>query len=42
MKRINPDYIVPMHCTGGHAMHWFEEAMPGKYIPNTVGTTYRF
>ena len=42
MKRINPEYIVPMHCTGWDAMHRFEDAMPGKFILNTVGTTYRF
>lgn len=42
MKRINPDYIVPMHCTGWDAMHRFEREMPGKFILNTVGTTYVF
>ncbi|MDO9326589.1 MAG: MBL fold metallo-hydrolase [Methanoregula sp.] len=42
MKRINPDYVVPMHCTGWDAMHRFEREMPGKFILNTVGTTYVF
>lgn len=42
MKRINPDYIVPMHCTGWEAMTRFFEEMPGKCILNTVGTTFVF
>jgi 7,8-dihydropterin-6-yl-methyl-4-(beta-D-ribofuranosyl)aminobenzene 5'-phosphate synthase len=42
MQRINPDYVVPMHCTGWDAMHRFETEMPGKFILNTVGTTYVF
>jgi 7,8-dihydropterin-6-yl-methyl-4-(beta-D-ribofuranosyl)aminobenzene 5'-phosphate synthase len=42
MKRIHPDYVVPMHCTGWNAINRFMEAMPGKCILNTVGTTYTF
>jgi 7,8-dihydropterin-6-yl-methyl-4-(beta-D-ribofuranosyl)aminobenzene 5'-phosphate synthase len=42
MKRINPDYLVPMHCTGWKAVNRFAEAMPGRFILNTVGTTYVF
>ncbi|MGB8220496.1 MAG: MBL fold metallo-hydrolase [Methanoregula sp.] len=42
MKKIDPDYVVPMHCTGWDAINRFFEAMPGKCILNTVGTTYVF
>lgn len=42
MKRIDPDYILPMHCTGWNAINGFAREMPGKFILNTVGTTYRF
>jgi len=42
MKRINPDYVVPMHCTGWDAINRFMAGMPGRCILNTVGTTYRF
>jgi 7,8-dihydropterin-6-yl-methyl-4-(beta-D-ribofuranosyl)aminobenzene 5'-phosphate synthase len=42
MKQINPDYVVPMHCTGWNAINRFAEEMPGKVILNTVGTTYVF
>lgn len=42
MKLINPDYLVPMHCTGWKAINRFAEEMPGRFILNTVGTTYVF
>ena len=42
MIRINPDYVIPMHCTGWNAINRFNAAMPGKCILNTVGTTYEF
>jgi len=42
MKQINPDYVVPMHCTGWDAINRFMTGMPGRCILNTVGTTYRF
>jgi 7,8-dihydropterin-6-yl-methyl-4-(beta-D-ribofuranosyl)aminobenzene 5'-phosphate synthase len=42
LRRIDPDYIVPMHCTGWDAINRFRGAMPGKCILNTVGTTYVF
>jgi 7,8-dihydropterin-6-yl-methyl-4-(beta-D-ribofuranosyl)aminobenzene 5'-phosphate synthase len=42
MKRVNPAYVVPMHCTGWKAIHRFDEEMPATFILNTVGTTYRF
>jgi len=42
MKKIGPDYLVPMHCTGWSTINRFMDAMPGKCILNTVGTTYRF
>ncbi|MDD5142693.1 MBL fold metallo-hydrolase [Methanoregula sp.] len=42
MKKINPDYIVPMHCTGWTTINRFMGAMPEKCILNTVGTTYVF
>jgi 7,8-dihydropterin-6-yl-methyl-4-(beta-D-ribofuranosyl)aminobenzene 5'-phosphate synthase len=42
MKRISPDYVVPMHCTGWTAVNRFFEEMPGRCILNTVGTTYVF
>jgi 7,8-dihydropterin-6-yl-methyl-4-(beta-D-ribofuranosyl)aminobenzene 5'-phosphate synthase len=42
MKQINPDYIIPMHCTGWNAINMFFSALPEACILNTVGTTYHF
>jgi 7,8-dihydropterin-6-yl-methyl-4-(beta-D-ribofuranosyl)aminobenzene 5'-phosphate synthase len=42
MKRIKPDYVVPMHCTGWKAINRFAEKMPEEFLLNTVGTTYVF
>jgi 7,8-dihydropterin-6-yl-methyl-4-(beta-D-ribofuranosyl)aminobenzene 5'-phosphate synthase len=42
MKRIKPDYIIPMHCTGWKAINEFSRQMPAQFILNGVGTTYIF
>ena len=42
MKKIGPDFVVPMHCTGWKAINQFAEAMPEQFLFNTVGTTYVF
>ena len=42
MKHLDPDYVVPMHCTGWQAMERFAREMPGRVLVNTVGTTYIF
>jgi len=40
MKKIGPDYIVPMHCTGWKAINQFAKEMPEQFLLNSVGTTY--
>jgi 7,8-dihydropterin-6-yl-methyl-4-(beta-D-ribofuranosyl)aminobenzene 5'-phosphate synthase len=42
MKKIGPDYVVPMHCTGWRAINQFAKEMPGEFLLNSVGTTYVF
>lgn len=42
MKKLKPEYIVPMHCTGWKAMNDFEKEMPGQFILNSTCTTYQF
>jgi 7,8-dihydropterin-6-yl-methyl-4-(beta-D-ribofuranosyl)aminobenzene 5'-phosphate synthase len=42
IKAINPDYIVPTHCTGYEAITTFEKEMPNQFILNTAGTRYLF
>ena len=40
IKAINPEYIVPTHCTGFEAISAFAREMPDRFILNTVGTKY--
>lgn len=42
MKKIGPDMVVPMHCTGWKAINQFAQEMPDQFILNAVGTTYVF
>ena len=42
MKVFDPDYIVPMHCTGWRAINQFSQEMPENFILNSVGSTYLF
>ena len=42
MKKINPDHIIPCHCTGRKAIMEFEKVMPDKFILNMSGTKMTF
>ncbi|MGE5123050.1 MAG: MBL fold metallo-hydrolase [Acidobacteriaceae bacterium] len=42
MKKFNPMYVIPMHCTGWKAINLFAKEMPAQFILNTVGTSYIF
>ena len=42
MKRIGPDIVVPMHCTGWNAINEFSRQMPDQFLLNSVGTAYTF
>jgi 7,8-dihydropterin-6-yl-methyl-4-(beta-D-ribofuranosyl)aminobenzene 5'-phosphate synthase len=40
IKAINPEYIVPTHCTGFEAISAFAKEMPDQFILNIAGTSY--
>ena len=40
LKRIGPEVIVPMHCTGWRAMNEFAKQMPEQFVLNSVGTRF--
>ena len=40
LHEINPQYLVPCHCTGWKAIQELSRKMPEAYIPNSVGTTF--
>jgi 7,8-dihydropterin-6-yl-methyl-4-(beta-D-ribofuranosyl)aminobenzene 5'-phosphate synthase len=39
---LEPDYVIPTHCTGRKAIRAFEEAMPANFIYNLSGTKFTF
>ena len=41
-KEINPDFLVPMHCSGSTFTRLANAAMPGKIIPNSTGSRFVF
>ncbi len=41
-KEINPDYLMPAHCTGEPFYDMVRREMPGKVFQSNVGTLYSF
>ena len=39
--QLAPEVIVPAHCTGWKATHAIARHLPGAFIQNSVGTTFR-
>ena len=42
LAAVAPEVIVPAHCTGWRATHALAHRLPDAFIPNSVGTTFRF
>ena len=42
LKEIDPDYVVPMHCTGEAFWDMGRQAMPGKLLRAYTGTEFVF
>ncbi|MBI4763305.1 MAG: MBL fold metallo-hydrolase [Deltaproteobacteria bacterium] len=42
LKKFNPAYIVPTHCTGRKAVMHMEKEMPRQFLLNMSGTTLTF
>jgi 7,8-dihydropterin-6-yl-methyl-4-(beta-D-ribofuranosyl)aminobenzene 5'-phosphate synthase len=42
LKAIDPEYIVPAHCTGRKAVMHMEKEMPEKFLLNMAGTKLTF
>jgi 7,8-dihydropterin-6-yl-methyl-4-(beta-D-ribofuranosyl)aminobenzene 5'-phosphate synthase len=40
LQRINPEVIVPMHCTGWNSTKRLAETFDKGFVLNSVGTTY--
>jgi 7,8-dihydropterin-6-yl-methyl-4-(beta-D-ribofuranosyl)aminobenzene 5'-phosphate synthase len=42
LKEIDPDYVVPMHCTGEAFWDTGRQAMPGKLLRSFTGSQFVF
>ena len=42
LKDLDPDYVVPTHCTGRSAIMQIEKEMPEKFLLNMSGTKMTF
>ena len=42
LTRVDPQYIVPCHCTGWKATNKIIGTMPEKFIQSSVGSTFYF
>lgn len=41
LKEFDPDYLVPLHCTGFNAKVMLREKLGAKVVPGGVGTVIR-
>ena len=42
LKKLDPDYVIPTHCTGRQPIMRIEQEMPDKFILNMAGTRLTF
>lgn len=42
LKDFQPDFLMPMHCTGWTAVHRIAQAFPSAFALSAVGTTVTF
>ena len=42
LKELNPDYVIPMHCTGDKFIELVQKEMPDKFIRSYNGSRYTF
>ena len=41
-KKIDPDVLIPMHCTGWKAIQRFQKEFPESFVLNSVGSKMMF
>jgi 7,8-dihydropterin-6-yl-methyl-4-(beta-D-ribofuranosyl)aminobenzene 5'-phosphate synthase len=42
LKELDPDYVIPMHCSGEMFIDIVQREMPGKFIRSYTGSRYIF
>ena len=42
LKEINPDCVIPMHCSGTTFYEMAKQELPGRVLLSSTGTRYTF
>jgi 7,8-dihydropterin-6-yl-methyl-4-(beta-D-ribofuranosyl)aminobenzene 5'-phosphate synthase len=42
LKALDPQIMLPGHCSGWKVKYQIEREMPGRLAPSTVGTKFSF
>jgi 7,8-dihydropterin-6-yl-methyl-4-(beta-D-ribofuranosyl)aminobenzene 5'-phosphate synthase len=42
LKELNPDYLIPMHCSGSTLYEMAKQEMPGRVLLSSTGTRFVF
>jgi len=42
MQRLDPDVVVPMHCTGANFIDAMRRRMPDRLVTSTTGSRFTF
>ncbi len=42
LKELNPDYLLPMHCSGNTIYEMAKQEMPGRVLLSSTGTRFIF
>ena len=42
LKALNPDVLIPMHCSGPGLVTALRNLMPEQLVPSTTGTEFTF
>ena len=42
LEALNPDVVVPMHCTGTRFIEAFRQRMPDKIVASNLGSLFTF
>ncbi|BAT58950.1 metallo-beta-lactamase superfamily protein [Variibacter gotjawalensis] len=42
IRKLEPDVVIPMHCSGGNFVREVQAQMPGNVLPSTTGSQFTF
>jgi 7,8-dihydropterin-6-yl-methyl-4-(beta-D-ribofuranosyl)aminobenzene 5'-phosphate synthase len=42
LKAINPEFLIPMHCSGETFIAMVQAEMPDKFVRSSTGTRFVF